>query len=73
MEEIMRTNDLVALSFALSVLQGAGIEAVVADNYMSVMEGSIGIFPRRLQVLSVDAEAARKLLQEEGLGSWLVA
>ena len=72
MEEIMRTNDIVALSFALSLLQDAGIETLVADAHISVMEGSIGIFPRRLHVLTMDVEQAREILEEAGLGSWLV-
>jgi hypothetical protein len=73
MLEIMRTNDIVALSFALSLLQDAGLETLVADAHMSVMEGSIGIFPRRLHVLEDDAEAAREVLEEAGLGAWLVS
>jgi hypothetical protein len=35
---------------------------------MSVLEGSIGIFPRRILVAEEDAPAARRLLQEAGLG-----
>ncbi len=72
MREIMRTNDIVALSFALSLLQDLGIETLVADAHISVMEGSIGIFPRRLHVLEDDVDAARAMLEEAGLGSWLV-
>ena len=73
MKDIMRTNDIVAMSFALSVLQDAGLEASVADTYMSVLEGSIGAFPRRLQVRSSDAETACSLLREAGLGEFVVA
>lgn len=73
MQEIFRTNDVVALSYALSVLQDAGLEPMVADQYMSVMEGSIGIFPRRVHVLEESADDARRLLREAGLGEFLVA
>lgn len=73
MHEILRTNDIVVLSFARSVLEQAGLEAMVADTHMSVMEGSIGMFPRRLLVLGDDGEAARQVLEEAGLGAWLIA
>ena len=69
----MRTNDVVALSYALSVLQDAGIDPLVADQYMSVMEGSIGIFPRRVQVRDADVAEARRLLAEAGLADFVVA
>lgn len=73
MEEILRTNDVVALSYALSLLQDAGIEVHVADRHMSVMEGSIGMFPRRVLVGSDEVEDARRILTDGGLGEWLVA
>ncbi len=72
MQEIFRTNDIVALSYALSVLQDAGLEPMVADQHMSVMEGSIGIFPQRLHVLDEVAAEARRLLVEAGLAEFLV-
>jgi len=61
----------VALSFAQSVLQQAGIDCFVADQHMSVAEGSIGAFPRRLLVDASGWDAARRLLAEAGLGAWL--
>jgi hypothetical protein len=39
---------------------------------MSVAEGSIGVFPRRLQVASEDWAAARRALADAGLQAWLV-
>ena len=50
MRELLRSNDAVLISFAQSVLRQAGIASFVADQYMSVVEGSIGAFPRRLLV-----------------------
>jgi hypothetical protein len=72
MREILRTNDVVVLSFAHAVLSDAGIEVVQADTHMSVMEGSIGMFPRRVLVLDEDWSQARAALQEAGLGDWLI-
>ncbi len=64
MRELIRTNDLVALSWLTVQLEGAGIHAIVMDGQMSVLEGSIGAIPRRLMVLDEDFEAARELLAE---------
>jgi hypothetical protein len=71
MRDILKSNDAVVLSFAESVLREAGISADIADRYMSIVEGSIGIFPRRLLVAAEDALRARRLLAEAGLAQWL--
>ena len=61
-----------SISFAQAVLKEAGIANFVADQHMSVAEGSIGAFPRRLLVDAADWTAARRALMEAGLGKWLV-
>ncbi|MBH0238126.1 putative signal transducing protein [Methylobrevis albus] len=71
MEELMRTNDLVAMSFAKALLTDADILHIVADEAASAIDGSIGILPRRLLVDSDEAEAARRLLTDAGLGAEL--
>jgi hypothetical protein len=73
MVEVLRSNDFVIISFAQSVLREAGIDYFLADLHMSAAEGSIGAFPRRLQVAAEDAPQARRQLQEAGLRAWLVA
>lgn len=50
MIEVLRTTDAIELSFAEHLLTSAGIDYTVADRHMSIMEGSIGIFPRRVLV-----------------------
>ena len=72
MHELPRSNDPVLISFAESILRQAGIGSLVADQHMSVVEGSIGAFPRRLLVETADAAAARRALSEAGLDGWLV-
>ena len=62
MKELLRTNNVVYISFAQAVLADAGIETVVFDGNMSVVEGSIGALPRRLMVADEDEAAARRLL-----------
>ncbi len=62
MKELLRTNNLVYLSFAQSVLIDAGIDCVVFDAHTSVIEGSLGVLPRRLMVADDDEGQARRLL-----------
>lgn len=66
MQELIRTNDFVRLSWLQAVLADAGIEAVVLDAYTSVMEGSIGAIPRRLMVHDRDEGRARSVLKDVG-------
>ena len=64
----MRTNDSVLVSAVEGLLDGAGIEHLVLDQNMSVLEGSIGILPRRVLVADDQVNSARKLLEDAGLG-----
>jgi hypothetical protein len=68
MEELLRTNDLVTISFVEALLREAGIEPLVVDQNMSVIEGSLGILPRRVLVAAGDLAAARSLLEDAGVG-----
>ena len=67
MIELLRTNDLVVISFVESLLRDAGIACFVADQNMSIMEGSLGVLARRVLVDADDADAARKLLADAGI------
>lgn len=62
MKELIRTNNVVYLSFAEAVLKEAGIEALIFDGHMSILEGSIGALPRRLMVPDEDEATAREIL-----------
>ena len=68
MREIVRTNDAVLVSAIEALLDGANIPHLVLDQNMSVLEGSLGILPRRVLVPDGHRLAARRLLQEAGLG-----
>jgi hypothetical protein len=72
MREVLRSNDAVLISFAEAVLRQAGLASLLADQHISVVEGSIGAFPRRLLVGDEDWPAARKVLAQAGLGTWLI-
>ncbi|TBW34396.1 DUF2007 domain-containing protein [Siculibacillus lacustris] len=71
MEELVRCNDMVVVATVEALLAGAGIDCLVADRHMSVLEGSIGIFARRILVTSDDLARARRLLIDAGLGDEL--
>lgn len=68
---LLQTNDPVLLSYVMSLLSDASVDAVVFDANMSVLEGSIGVFPRRVMVLDEDLNRARHALWEAGLADQL--
>jgi hypothetical protein len=72
MRELILTNDLVLISYVEALLADQGIEAVVFDRNISLMEGSIGAFPRRLVVPEDVWYRASRILRDAGLGEWIV-
>lgn len=68
MKIVLKTTNPATLHFAQAVLRDAEIPAFVMDQHMSAMEGSIGIIPRRIMVVSDDADDAREALAAAGLG-----
>lgn len=68
MRELVRTNDVVLVSAVGALLDGANIHHLVLDQNMSILEGSVGVIPRRILVHEDDNRQARDLLTEAGLG-----
>lgn len=68
MREIVRTNDAVLVSAIGALLDGAQIHYMVLDQNMSVLEGSLGVLPRRILVADGEELQARRLLEDAGLG-----
>jgi hypothetical protein len=64
LKELLRTNDVVRLSWLVALLADQGIEAVVLDTHVSIVEGSIGAIPRRLMVREADEALARRILAD---------
>ena len=62
MRDVLKTNDPVLLNFAEALLADAGIQAVVFDTHMSIMDGSLGVLPRRLMVPEEDYDRAKSVL-----------
>lgn len=71
MKELLRTNDPTVIAFATALLEGEGIAAFQMDVHMSVLEGSLGILPRRLMVGDRDLFLARAILADNGIETGL--
>jgi hypothetical protein len=65
MKELIRTNDIVFISWLQATLAGDGIEAIVFDQYVSAIEGQAGPVQRRVMVLDEDFARAQWLLHTE--------
>ena len=63
MKELLRTNDVVLLSFLEARLKGEDIEAVILDMNASIVEGSLGVLPRRLMTMDEDFERAETIVK----------
>ena len=72
MKELLRSNEIVFLSWTEAILKSAGIEIFVLDGNMSVLEGSVIAIPRRVMVLEKDYTRACAVLENAGEGSRLV-
>jgi hypothetical protein len=71
MVELLRTNDAVVISFVEVLLRDAGIACLVADQNMSILDGSIGILPRRVMVGEDDLAEAKRILTDAGIANEL--
>ena len=58
MKELLRSTDPTIMAFASALLEGEDIDCFQMDVNMSILEGGIGIFPRRLMVREDDYDAA---------------
>jgi len=67
MKQLMRTTDPTQIAFAKALLQGEGIDCFELDVNISILEGSTGIFPRRIMVAERDFLRARTTLTDNGL------
>jgi len=62
MKELLRTTDPTIIAYASALLQGEGIDCFPLDVHMSVLEGSIGVLPRRVMVRDQDLQRAESVL-----------
>ncbi|MEX0408932.1 DUF2007 domain-containing protein [Aquibium sp. LZ166] len=69
MIELVRTNDPIVISFIEALMRDAGLAFFVADQNMSIMEGSLGVLPRRVLVAEDDVDEARRILIDAGFAA----
>jgi hypothetical protein len=67
MEELLRTTDPTLVPDAQALLDAEDINCFVFDVNMSVLEGSLGILPRRLMVMRQDLFRAKAILRDNGI------
>jgi hypothetical protein len=67
MKELLRSNDPTIIAFASTLLRGEGIACFEMDVNMSVLEGSIGIMPRRLMVREDDLDEAETVMRDNDI------
>ncbi|MDP2737144.1 MAG: DUF2007 domain-containing protein [Pseudorhodobacter sp.] len=67
MQELLRSSDPTVIAFASALLQGEDIAVFEIDVHMSILEGSIGILPRRLMVADDDLARARIVLSDNDI------
>ena len=72
MRELVTSNDPVLLNYLQVLLNDAGIEVSVFDGNMSAVQGTLSAVQPRLAVAEEDWAQARRLLDEAGLGQWIV-
>ncbi|SFT39337.1 putative signal transducing protein [Sedimentitalea nanhaiensis] len=64
MKELLRSTDPTVMAFASALLQGEDIDCFQMDVNMSILEGGIGIFPRRMLVRSADYARAVRVMRD---------
>jgi hypothetical protein len=71
MKELLRSSDPTVIAFASALLEGEGIAVFPMDVHMSILEGSLGILPRRLMVRDQDLWRARIVLSDNDIPTGL--
>lgn len=64
MKELLRSTDPTILAFASALLQGEDIDCFQMDVNMSILEGGIGVFPRRMMVREDDYDRAVRVMTD---------
>ncbi|MBI1417376.1 MAG: DUF2007 domain-containing protein [Limimaricola sp.] len=67
MKELLRTNDPTVIAFATALLNGEGIDWFELDVNMSILDGSLGILPRRIMVRDADLFMARAVMRDNDI------
>ena len=71
MKELLRSSDPTIIAYASALLEGEGIAVFQLDVHMSILEGSLGILPRRLMVRDADHWRAGIVLADNDIPTGL--
>ncbi|WP_386680115.1 DUF2007 domain-containing protein [Loktanella sp. R86503] len=64
MKELLRTNDPTVIALATALLDAEDIDCFQFDVNMSILDGSLGILPRRVMVADRDLFIARAVMKD---------
>ncbi len=64
MKELLQTNDPKVIALATALLDAEDIACFQFDVNMSILDGSIGILPRRVMVADRDLFMARAVMRD---------
>ena len=67
MQEILRANDPILISYVRSLLMDAGIESVEFDSHIANLEGGVSAIPCRLMVIDANVDRALSILADSKL------
>ena len=67
MKELLRSTDPTIIAFATALLRGEHIECFQMDVNMSILEGGIGVFPRRLMVREAEFDQAVRVIEDNDI------
>ncbi len=67
MKELLKTTDITTIAYATALLKGEGIACFAMDVHMSVLEGSIGVLPRRIMVRDEDLGRAERIITDNDI------
>jgi hypothetical protein len=67
MKELLRTNFITVIAYANAILNDSGIDVFELDVNTSILDGSIGILPRRLMVRETDLTVAQTLMRDHNI------
>ena len=71
MKVLVKTNNIVLLSWLRALLKSEMIKTYILDNHASILEGSTSAIQRRLMVNEIDYESAKQILADAGEGQHL--
>lgn len=66
MQEVLRSNDPVRLSWICALLAEQRVEAIIFDSHTAILEGSGGAIVRRVMVIDDDYPRALAILRGAG-------